>query len=233
MVSNGSVLMGNGIPCQVVGLGSVRIQMFDGVVRTLRNVRHIPSMQKNLISLGMLEANGHQWSSADGVLQVSTGEKVVLKGKRHRNLYVLEGNVVCDQANVTTSQEELTRLWHFRLGHMSEKGLAILQKKGVLSNLRSSKLGFCEHCVLGKQHRKPFGVGTHTSKEVLEYVHSDVWGPAPTPSHSGRAYYVTFIDDYSRYVWIYFLHNKSDVYATFKEWKAQVENQTGNKVRYL
>ena len=61
--------------------------MFDGAVQTVSNVRHISDMRKNLISLGMLEANGHQWSTADGVLQVSTGGKVVLKGKRHKDFH--------------------------------------------------------------------------------------------------------------------------------------------------
>jgi len=66
------------------------------------------------------------------------------------------------------------------------------------------------------QHRRAFGVGTHRSNKVLEYIHSDMWGPSPTPSHSGKLYYVLFIDDYSRFVWVYFLHNKSNVFATFK-----------------
>ena len=43
--------MGNDHPCQVAGIGSVRIRMFDGAVRTVSNVRHIPDMKKNLISL--------------------------------------------------------------------------------------------------------------------------------------------------------------------------------------
>jgi hypothetical protein len=77
-------------------------------------------------------------------------------------------------------------------------------------------LEFCEHCVMGKQNRKPFGVGTHSSKEFLGYVHSDVWGPSPVASLSGKWYYVSFIDDYSRFTWVYFLKEKSKVFETFK-----------------
>ena len=83
---NGTVLMGNDHPYQVVGIGSVRIRMFDGVVRTLTNVRYIPEMKKNLISLGVLDSNGHRWSVADGVLQVKARDKAILKGNKHRNL---------------------------------------------------------------------------------------------------------------------------------------------------
>ena len=71
--------MGNDHPCRVVGIGSVRIKMFDGVVCTLTNVRYIPKMKKNLISLGVLDSYGHRWSVLDGVLQVKARDKAVLK----------------------------------------------------------------------------------------------------------------------------------------------------------
>ena len=72
----------------------------DGVIRTLRNERHIPDLRKNLISLGVLDTNGYQWAVTDGVLQVKAGDKIILKGKKHRNLYVLEGDTICGEANV-------------------------------------------------------------------------------------------------------------------------------------
>ena len=93
--------MGNDHPCQIVGIGSVKIQMFDGVIRTLRNVRYIPEMRTNLISLGILDTNGYQWAVTDGILQVKAGDKIILKGKKHKNMYVLEGDTVCGEANVS------------------------------------------------------------------------------------------------------------------------------------
>jgi hypothetical protein len=87
--------------------------------------------------------------------------------------------------------------------------------------------------VFGKHKGSPFGVGVHDSKEILVYVHSDVWGKSPTPSHSGKEYYVSFVDDYTRYVWIYFMRLKSEVFSIFLIWKAQVESQTGKKVKCL
>ena len=109
-VSNGSVLMGNDHPCRIEGIGSVKIQMFDGTVRTVSGVRYIPDMRKNLISLGMLDANGHQWSVVDGVLQVMSGKTVILKGSRQKNLYILQGSTLRGEANVTKSHEEMTQL---------------------------------------------------------------------------------------------------------------------------
>ena len=64
-------------------------------------------------------------------------------------------------------------------------------------------------------------------------VYTNVWGPSPVPSLGESKFYVTFIDDFSRKVWVYFLEHKSDVFATFKKWKAKVENQTGLKIKCL
>lgn len=76
--------------------------------------------------------------------------------------------------------------------------------------------------------------GKHTSKEVLEYVHSDLWGaPSVVPSLAEMRYFITFIDDFSRKVWIYFLNTKDEAFSKFKEWTLEVENQTSKKVKYL
>jgi transposase InsO family protein len=76
-------------------------------------------------------------------------------------------------------------------------------------------------------------VASHTSKGVLDYVHSNVWGPVAVPSNGGAHYFVNFIDDFSRKVWVYFMKHKSKVFTIFKQWKAQVENHIGRRVTYL
>ncbi len=75
--------------------------------------------------------------------------------------------------------------------------------------------------------------GQHRTGGILDYVHSDVWGPTRELSLGGSVYYVTFIDDFSRKVWVYFLKQKSEVFSNFKLWKAEVENQTSRKIKYL
>ena len=60
-------------------------------------------------------------------------------------------------------------------------------------------------------------------KQILEFVHSDVFGSMKVPSLGKFVYYVSFIDDFSRNTWIYFLKNKYEVFGKFKEFKALVE----------
>ena len=86
---------------------------------------------------------------------------------------------------------------------------------------------------MGKNIRNHFPQSEHKSKEPLDLVHSDVCGPMSVHSFSGYSYCVTFIDDYSRKTWIYFLKAKSEVFERFREFKTLVENQTGKKIRVL
>jgi hypothetical protein len=120
-----------------------------------------------------------------------------------------------------------------RLGHMSEKGMHLLSKQGHLGKHGISKLEFCKHCVFGKQKKVSFSTTTHRTKGILDYVHSDLWGPSKVPSYGGRRYMMTIIDDFSRKVWVYFLRHKNETFLTFKKWKNLVETQTGNKVKKL
>lgn len=145
--------MGNDHACEVVGIGLVRVRMFDGIVRTLTDVRHIPEMKKNLISLSTLNRKGLQYSAEGGVLKVSSGALTVMRGHLDRGLYLLDDSTVLGVVTVSSSVDtdsNTTRVWHMRLGHMSERGLSVLSKQGLLSGECIRKLDFCEFCVLGK-----------------------------------------------------------------------------------
>ena len=108
-------------------------------------------------------------------------------------------------------------MWNQILGHISETGMMLLTLKGKLRELKNVEVGFCEPCVLGKQKQVTFTKSWRTPKaEKLELVHTDVYGPTIVASLGESRYYVTFIDDSTRKVWVYFLKNKSYVFATFK-----------------
>ncbi|GJX92940.1 retrovirus-related pol polyprotein from transposon TNT 1-94 [Tanacetum coccineum] len=153
----GHVFMGNDSPCKVVGIGTIRINMHDGVVRTLTDVRHVPDLKKNLISLGVLDSKGFKYTNENGVLRDSKGALVVMKAtKGNSSLYTLQGETITCSVYVSFTEKnnsDLTKLWHMRLGHMSEKGMVILSKRGLLDNHKIASLEFCEHCVIGKQKR--------------------------------------------------------------------------------
>jgi hypothetical protein len=69
-----------------------------------------------------------------------------------------------------------------------------------LKGVKTCKLEFCKFCVLGKQCMVQFKSATHKTNGVLNYIHSDVWGPVRTTSWGGQVYFLTLIDDFSRKV---------------------------------
>ena len=77
--------------CKTVGVGSVKIKMFDGVIRIFTNVRHVHKLKKNLIFLAVLDSCGHKFTGFDGNLKVSKGALVVMKAQRTRNIYKVVG----------------------------------------------------------------------------------------------------------------------------------------------
>ena len=77
----------------------------------------------------------------------------------------------------------------------------------------------------------PFGSRTSLTNEIFELVHSDVWGTIPVMSKGGYSYYVTFIDDFSRHTWIYFLKLKSKVFSCFKNFHNLVKNQFKTNIK--
>ncbi|KAG8485682.1 hypothetical protein CXB51_019024 [Gossypium anomalum] len=206
-VSEGVVLIGNNTSCKTAGVGTIKVKMFDGVVRTLSDVRHIPELKRNLISLSTLDSKGYRYTAESGVLKISKGSLIVMKGQRKTaKLYVLQGFTITGDAAVASSSlsdDDITKLWHMRLGHMSENGMVELSKRGLLDGQGIRKLNFCEHCVFRKQKRVHRGI--HNTKGTMEYIHSDLWGSPRVPSRGGANYMLTFIDDFSRKVWAFFL----------------------------
>jgi transposase InsO family protein len=167
-------------------------------------------------------------------MKVYKGILLVMKAKNVGNLFLLEGRTESDHATaVSENDSDSVRLWHQRLGHMRKQGLKVLTDRKLLPSLKSLKLDFCEHCVYGKQNRQRFKTERRTSEEILDYIHSDVWGPSPIISYGGSSYFVTFIDDFSRKVWIYMLKSKADVFTVFKQFRTLLEKSTGRSIKCL
>ena len=229
----GIIVMGNDASCRVIGRGTIKLKMLDGTIRELANVRHVPDLKRNLISLGMLDKIECVIKLESGTLKVLKGFMVLMKGNLDNGLYMLQGSVVTGEVGVSNQNLNKTLLWHFRLGYMSEKALRELSKQGVLGEDKIEPLKFCEECVLGKSSRVKFGTGAHVSRGTLEYIHADLWGPAQTTSLGGARYFLSLIDDHSRMVWVYVLKNKDEVFEQFKNWKTLIKTQINRKVKKL
>ena len=119
-------------------------------------------------------------------------------------------------------------LWHLRLGHIGYGGLEAIVKKNLAEGLdigSVKKWEICGGCALGKQTRVQFqSATTDRAKTLLEVVHSDLCGPMRTPTFGGMRYFVTFIDEKSRFCAVHLRRNKSEVLDKFALFVKLVEN---------
>jgi hypothetical protein len=87
-------------------------------------------------------------------------------------------------------------------------------------------------CIKGKQTNK-ITKGAKKSSEILEIIHTDICGPFPTPCLNGQRYFISFIDDHTRYMYIYFLNDKAEALNAFKTYKVEVEKQKEKKIKIV
>ena len=121
--------------------------------------------------------------------------------------------------------------WQRALGHVNFRDLMRLKKELGLS----SKVDYlqCESCETAKITRLPFGDSTTKTQQPLEIVHSDVCGPIRIPSPDGFRYFVTFTDDYTRFVHVYFIKTRNEVLRKFLKFKNMIENLLNVKFKIL
>jgi len=104
--------------------------MFDGMIRELKEVRFVPQLKRNLISIGALKTLGLEVSIKDGIFKMTKGSMVVLKGVYRNNLYYLKGSTITRQVATSTDTDDyLTKLWHMRFGHTVKNLCKLLQNK--------------------------------------------------------------------------------------------------------
>ena len=108
----------------------------------------------------------------------------------------------------------------------------VIHKNKLPISDSNNKQTFCDSCQLAKCKCLPFFNSDRVSSLPLQLVHSDVW-QSPVVSLSGCRYYVIFIDDYSRFSWLFPLKSKSDVYTFFIKFKCLVEKLFSTKIKSL
>jgi hypothetical protein len=210
--------MGNRAKAQVEAIGTYRLFLDSGYHLDLFQTLYVPSISRNLISLSRLDLDGYSYNFGNKSFSLFKNTSFVGSGILSDGLYRLKldnqfaETILTLHHNVgikrSLTNENSSYLWHKRLGHISRERLLRLVKDGILLNLDFSDLGMCVDCIKGKQI-KHTRKGATRSTELLEIIHTDICGPFDNPSFGGEKYFITFIDDFSRYGYVYLLHEKS------------------------
>ena len=238
----GKVEVGDGHPIDIEGIGTVKLNISSecgGFILEFKNVLYIPELKDNLISQGMLDDLGMKFSTCQGVTEISDSGKVFLKALKVGTLYYITtdgGTSISEikQLQEDSSERKVSRmgspLWHNRLGHLSEENL----KKIKVIQVQGKQDEDCESCCEGKMKRLQFpsGEGEKATK-LLERIHSDVVGPI-SPNTLGQVrWFVTFIDEFSRFATVFLMKNNSEVFEKFKLFKNRVECLHERKIKEL
>ena len=226
----------------IEGIGTYCLILDSGYQLDLSESIYVPSIGRNLISVSKLDVcdfNGKFGSNSFSLFKNSRfiGFEFLIYG-----LYKLKLDNIFVESLLTLNNsiglkrsminENFTYLWHKRLGHISKERLQILVNNEILSNLDLTYLGICMDCIKGKQtkHSKK---GATRSTQLLEIIHTDIYGPFDTPTINGERYFITFIDDFSRYGYIYLLHEKSQSVNALEVYIKKVERQLDKKVKII
>ena len=232
------VEVGDGRPLTAVGEGSVslKVNLPNNKVenRTLEKVLYVPDLAHNLISISQVTLGGKITKFYEHSCKIFSKEnKLLAVGKRLGKLYMLDcfQKTAAHCSNVYSDEV----LWHRRFCHLGMNNVRKLISKDLINGIdcKFTKDSLvCENCSDGKIHRAPFPVGEgNIEYKMFDLIHSDVCSKLNPGSLGGGNYFVTFIEDASRYVWVYILKNKGDVFNAFKSWKTLVENQYEKKIK--
>jgi transposase InsO family protein len=230
------VKLGDNNSIQVEGKGTVIVKTLNGI-RKLKDVYFIPELSQNLLSVGQLIRSGYTvvfCGDCCKIIETNTSNILAEVKMTDNKLFPLLITDVKERI-LTVQENNLTELWHWRFGHLSESSLKILSQKKMVSGLpEMGELGFCESCVYGKHTRASFPKGqSMRASHVLDLVHADLCGPMETTSIGGSKYFLLFTDDCSRMSWIFFLEKKSEIFLNFKKFKAAVEKKSGRSIKVL
>ena len=129
--------------------------------------------------------------------------------------------------------DSATYLWHCRLGHIGVKHMKKIHVDGLLEPLDYESVDACEPCLMGKMTKTPFSRTMERASDLFEIIHTDVCGPMSVDARGGYRYFLTSIDDLSRYGYIYLMKHKSENFEKFKEFRSEVENHRNKKIKFL
>jgi hypothetical protein len=163
--------------------------------------------------------------------RVSTGEV-----NHQSRLYTFYKFIEPDSSLLLTHVDGSSRIWNERFRHLNFRYMQQINNQILVDGLQDIHFskGIYEGCVLGKHPQEKFDKEkTQRASSPLDLIHSDLMGPFPHPSIRKARFILIFVDDFSRFTWIYFLRQKSEVFQHLKDFKSLFETQSGKKIKVL
>lgn len=213
----------------------------------IHNVMYIPKFQHNLLSVSKLtkelNCSVHFYLDFCTFQDLFSG-KVKGTGKHVHGLYVVDSPCLnvghdkpaciktrCHSVLVEKSKNKTDiDLWHKRLGHAP---LNTLKNLNCYVDNVNFDHKYYTVCSLAKQTRIHVPLSTSQSDACFRIIHGDVWGPYRVPTYDRKKYFLTLVDDYSRYTWIFLLNSKSEVIVALTDFLLMLKNVHSAVIKIL
>ena len=234
------IFVGDGKKVKVEAIKTFRLFLKSGTYLNLNETYVVPSFRRNLVSISILDKFGYTCSFGNNKFSLFQNSNLVgtCSLSYVDNLYMLDTIASYHETLQLSTQgvkrkltdENSSSLWHKRLGLISKRRIERLVSDGILDSLDFADFEICTICIKGKQtNTRRFGANRATN--VLQLIHTNICGPFPTVSWNDQQYFITFIDDFSHYDYLYLILEKSQSLEVFKSFKVEVENQLNKMIK--
>lgn len=212
-----SIEVGNKEYIDAIGIGSIDVVSIVNGERldvTLTDVHYVPKISSNLFSLGVADSKKIQAIASNGKLDLVRDGTTIIQGtKGASNMYTLNIHVH-GRANIARAERSLEE-WHRTLGHPDINEIKNLASKGCAKDFKiveQTGSDRCGGCASGKAHHASHPESDRERSTVaLHRVHTDLVGPIETPTINGARYFMLLRDEYSGFMYVYFMKAKSEV----------------------
>ncbi|KAK2398342.1 putative mitochondrial protein [Trifolium repens] len=233
-----SIRLVDGRKLAAEGTGNIVIKSKKGGKVIISDVFYVPDMSCNLLSIGQLVEKGFSVTMENSALKLFDKMKnlILMCNLSKNRTYKCKISSVDMMCMSTTMNEDTEALWHKRYGHLNFRSLSELNSKELVSGLPkiNMKHAICDICMKSKQSRLSFVKEiTKRSCAALEVIHSDICGPFEVPSLGGSKYFITFVDEFTRMMWLFTIKFKSEALAVFKNLKVLIEKESEKSIKIL
>jgi len=211
--STRTVSMGNGSITHVLREGQVKLELSSRNYLILNGVFHVSEIRKNLISTSLLVQQGYKFVFESNRVVITKhggfiGKGYICDGLFKLSLMPFSSNKIYDSSSLSITNVESCDMWHARLGHINLNYIRRMMSLNLIPKYSIDSKKKCEICVQSKQPRKGFHTCIKKKTNLLELIHSDVCDSNDVLTCGGKRYFITFIDDFSKYCYVYLINHK-------------------------
>ncbi|KAK8935961.1 hypothetical protein KSP39_PZI012924 [Platanthera zijinensis] len=232
-------ILGDGKKVRIEGKGTASVITPEGVQKLIAEVQFVPTLSQNLLSVGQLLRRGFKVlfeENACSIYHPTSNALICTAQLNSSNIFTLELKPQKKMTLTCSQDDKSLQLWHNRLGHTNLTTIHQMYHQQLVEGLpKLTKTQVkCDSCARSKTHRLPFPkTAQRRATQPLELLHIDLWGPSRVPTLGGKRYYLLIVDDFSRFMWLKHLEEKSESFQHFISFQKQIEKQLERQIKAL